>query len=292
MKRILITGKGSYLGTSLAAYLSREPGRFQVDAISLRSPDWQELSFAGYDAVYHTAAIVHQSKGKHSPQELEHYRQVNCDLAVQVAKKAKAAGVPQFLFLSTMAVYGLTAAYGETLTITAQTPTLPTDNYGQSKLEAEQALLALEDDRFRVAILRPPIIYGKGCTGNFRTLCAIAEKLPCFPKVPNQRSMLYIENLNRLVVLLMEDGGRGIFCPQDRDFVNTSQMIQAIAQAQGKHLVLIPGFAWVFRLLRHLTPAVDKAFGSLCYDQALSEYKEDYRVFHYPETVQKSTPES
>ena len=83
---------------------------------------------------------------------------MNCDLAVDAAKKAKAEGVRQFVFLSTMAVYGLTAAFGETVTITAQTPTVPTDNYGLSKLEAEQALLALEGPDFRVAILRPPMI--------------------------------------------------------------------------------------------------------------------------------------
>lgn len=292
MKRILITGKGSYLGTSLAAFLSQKPERYQVDSVSLRGSDWQALSFAGYDAVYHTAAIVHQPASKDSPQELERYRRINCDLAVQAAKKAKAEGVSQFLFLSTMAVYGLTAAFGERVTITAQTPTAPKDNYGRSKLEAEQALLALEDDRFRVVILRPPMIYGKGCPGNFRSLVSIAGWLPCFPSVPGRRSMLYVGNLNRLVQLLVEDGARGIYCPQDRDYVNTSEMIQAIAQARGKRLALIPGFAWTLHPLRHLTEAVDKAFGSLCYDQALSTYKEDYQIFAYPDTVRLSIQES
>ena len=288
MKKILITGKGSYLGNSLKAYLEAFGDCYQVDCLSLRSGDWKEQSFRGYDAVYHTAAIVHQPRSKDAPGELARYRAVNCDLAVDAAKKAKAEGVRQFVFLSTMAVYGLTAAFGKTVTITAQTPTAPTDNYGLSKLEAEQALLALEGPDFRVAILRPPMIYGKDCKGNFRSLVSFARRLPFFPKVPNQRSMLYVGSLNRLVQQIIDREDRGIFCPQDPEYVNTSAMVQAIAAAQGKHLVLVPGFSWAFHLLRHLTGAVDKAFGSLVYDKSLSELEEDYRIASFPDSVYMS----
>ena len=288
MKKILITGKGSYLGNSLKAYLEAFGDCYQVDCLSLRSGDWKEQSFRGYDAVYHTAAIVHQPRSKDAPGELARYRAVNRDLAVAAAKKAKAEGVRQFVFLSTMAVYGLTAAFGETVTITAQTPTVPTDNYGLSKLEAERSLLALEGPDFRVAILRPPMIYGKDCKGNFRSLVSFARRLPFFPKVPNQRSMLYVGSLNRLVQQIIDREDRGIFCPQDPEYVNTSAMVQAIAAAQGKHLVLVPGFSWAFHLLRHLTGAVDKAFGSLVYDKSLSELEEDYRIASFPDSVKQS----
>ena len=288
MKKILITGKGSYLGNSLKAYLEAFGDCYQVDCLSLRSGDWKEQSFRGYDAVYHTAAIVHQPRSKDAPGELARYRAVNCDLAVDAAKKAKAEGVRQFVFLSTMAVYGLTAAFGKTVTITAQTPTVPKDNYGLSKLEAERALLSLEGPDFRVAILRPPMIYGKDCKGNFRSLVSFARRLPFFPKVPNQRSMLYVGSLNRLVQQIIDREDRGIFCPQDPEYVNTSAMVQAIAAAQGKHLVLVPGFSWAFHLLRHLTGAVDKAFGSLVYDKSLSELEEDYRIASFPDSVNMS----
>ena len=288
MKKILITGKGSYLGNSLKAYLEAFGDCYQVDCLSLRSGDWKEQSFRGYDAVYHTAAIVHQPRSKDAPGELARYRAVNCDLAVDAAKKAKAEGVRQFVFLSTMAVYGLTAAFGKTVTITAQTPTVPTDNYGLSKLEAEQALLALEGPDFRVAILRPPMIYGKDCKGNFRSLVSLARRLPFFPKVPNRRSMLYVGSLNRLVQQIIDREDRGIFCPQDPEDVNTSAMVQAIAAAQGKRLLLIPGFSWALHLLRHLTGAVDKAFGSLVYDKALSKLEEDYCIASFPDSVKQS----
>lgn len=288
MKKILITGKGSYLGNSLKAYLEAFGDCYQVDCLSLRSWDWKEQSFRGYDAVYHTAAIVHQPRSKDAPGELARYRAVNCDLAVDAAKKAKAEGVRQFVFLSTMAVYGLTAAFGETVTITAQTPTVPTDNYGLSKLEAERALLSLEGPDFRVSILRPPMIYGKDCKGNFRSLVSMARRLPFFPKVPNQRSMLYVGSLNRLVQQIIDREDRGIFCPQDPEYVNTSAMVQAIAAAQGKRLLLIPGFSWALHLLRHLTGAVDKAFGSLVYDKALSKLEEDYCIASFPDSVKQS----
>lgn len=288
MKKILITGKGSYLGNSLKAYLEAFGDCYQVDCLSLRSGDWKEQSFRGYDAVYHTAAIVHQPRSKDAPGELARYRAVNCDLAVDAAKKAKAEGVRQFVFLSTMAVYGLTAAFGKTVTITAQTPTVPTDNYGLSKLEAERALLSLEGPDFRVAILRPPMIYGKDCKGNFRSLVSLARRLPFFPKVPNRRSMLYVGSLNRLVQQIIDREERGIFCPQDPEYVNTSAMVQAIAAAQGKRLLLIPGFSWALHLLRHLTGAVDKAFGSLVYDKALSKLEEDYCIASFPDSVKQS----
>ena len=288
MKKILITGRGSYLGNSLKAYLEAFGNHYRVDCVSLRSGDWMEQSFRGYDAVYHTAAIVHQPRSKDAPGELARYRAVNCDLAVDAAKKAKAEGVRQFVFLSTMAVYGLTAAFGETVTITAQTPTVPTDNYGLSKLEAERALLSLEGPDFRVAILRPPMIYGKDCKGNFCSLVSFARRLPFFPKVPNQRSMLYVGSLNRLVQQIIDREDRGIFCPQDPEYVNTSAMVQAIAAAQGKRLLLIPGFSWALHLLRHLTGAVDKAFGSLVYDKSLSELEEDYRIASFPDSVNMS----
>ena len=288
MKKILITGKGSYLGNSLKAYLEAFGDCYQVDCLSLRSGDWKEQSFRGYDAVYHTAAIVHQPRSKDAPGELARYRAVNCDLAVDAAKKAKAEGVRQFVFLSTMAVYGLTAAFGKTVTITAQTPTVPTDNYGLSKLEAERALLSLEGPDFRVAILRPPMIYGKDCKGNFRSLISFARRLPFFPKVPNRRSMLYVGSLNRLVQQIIDREDRGIFCPQDPEYVNTSAMVQAIAAVQGKRLLLIPGFSWALHLLRHLTGAVDKAFGSLVYDKALSKLEEDYCIASFPDSVKQS----
>ena len=288
MKRILITGANSYLGKSLTEYLKQWPDEFQVEATSVRDDTWKETDFHFFDAIYHTAALVHMEQNKQDPAQAEFYDRVNARLPISIAKKAKAEGVRQFVFLSTAAIYGCTAPYGKTITITADTPAHPVDNYGTSKWNAEQGLRALEDDNFHVTVLRPPLIYGKGCKGNYRTLEAMAKKLPFFPAVSNQRSMLYIGNLNELVRLLLQSGEGGTFCPQNREYANTSHLVRQIAQAHGKRLVLVPGFGWALSLLRHITPAVDKAFGSLCYDPALSQYSKDYCLWDFPASVWES----
>lgn len=284
MKRILITGTKGYLGTSFQQYLSQWP-EYRVDRISLRDRQWEAQDLSGYDAIYHAAALVHRKDTKDDPAYLDEYRKVNRDLTLSLAEKAKKEGVKQFLFLSTEAVYGLTAPYGKETVITADTPSAPVDNYGISKLEAEQGLQKLASDDFRVAILRPPLIYGKDCTGNFRTLEKMAEKLPCFPKIENRRSMLYVGNLNALVKLLVDRQDHGIFCPQDPEPLCTSQVVRAIAKAKGKDMPLVPGFGWTMHLLRHVSGSVDKAFGSLRYDEALSRYPEDYQRYSFPESV-------
>lgn len=278
MKRILITGAGSYVGMSVESYLGQWPDRYRVDTVDMLDGSWREASFEGYDAVFHVAGLVHQETAKHDPGQVERYDQVNNRLAVETARKAKAEGVKQFLFMSSASVYGLSAPIGKVVTITADTPLNPVDNYGLSKARAEEGLRALEDEGFRVAILRPPMIYGRGCKGNYRTMAKLARKLPVFPWVDNRRSMLYIENLAEFVRLLVDDGAGGIFCPQNNEYTNTSDMVNLIAHCHGRNLLMVRGVGWALKLLRHATGMVDKAFGSLCYDFELSGYSQDYCV--------------
>ena len=285
MKRILITGTQGYIGSALAQYLRRWPEEYQVDFLSLREEAWRQADFGGYDAIVHAAAIVHQPKSKDDPSQAELYDRVNHQLTRELAQKAKNEGVCQFLFLSSESVYGLHAPVGQTLTITADTPLNPTDNYGISKLKAEKALTALRDDHFRVAILRPPMIYGRDCKGNYRTLARLAEKLPVFPNIANQRSMFYIGNLCEFLRLLIQDEADGIFCPQNTEYVSTSRMVQEIAKAHGKHIHLVGGCAWVLNLLSHVTPLAGKAFGSLCYDKSLSDYPQSYNIVGFEQSI-------
>ena len=131
---------------------------------------------------------------------------------------------------------------------------------------------------FQGGALWSSMIYGKGCKGNYVTMAKLAKKLPVFPYVSNQRSMLYIENLTEFVRLLIDDEAAGIFCPQNNEYTNTSDMVNWIAHANGKGILMVKGFTWALKLLRFFSPAVDKAFGSLCYDFALSRYSRDYCV--------------
>ena len=285
MKKILITGAGSYIGGSVGEYLARWPEDYQVDTLSVRGEEWKNTSFQSYDAVLHVAGIVHQKKTKDDPACWEQYRQVNVDLAVETARKAKAEGVGQFLFMSSESVYGLSAPLGKQVVITRETPLHPVDNYGRSKAQAEAELEKLAGEDFRLAILRPPIVYGKGCRGNYVTLAKLAKKLPVFPKVENQRSMLYMENLAELIRQLIDDRAAGVFCPQNNEYANTSDVVSQIAHAHGKNLILVGGTTWGLKLLSRVTPLVDKAFGSLCYDWDLSRYSRNYCVRTLTESI-------
>ena len=285
MKRILITGTQGYIGGSLANYLNRWPEKYRVDFLSLRDGTWKQADFDSVDAIVHAAAIVHQPKSKDDPDEADVYDRVNHRLTAELAQKAKAEGVSQFLFLSSESVYGLHAPVGKTLTITADTPLHPTDNYGISKRKAEEDLNLLRGDGFRVAILRPPMIYGRGCKGNYQTLAHLAKKLPIFPEIANRRSMLYIDNLCEFLRLLIEDGADGLFCPQNAEYVSTSRMVREIAKAHGKHICLVGGCAWALKLLSHVTALAGKAFGSLCYDQSLSDYPQNYNLVSFEQSI-------
>lgn len=285
MKKILITGAGSYIGKSVEKHLLQWPEGYRVDTVDMVDGAWRNFDFRGYDAAVHVAGLVHQPKTKNDPAQADLYDRINHLLAVETAQKAKREGVKQFLFLSSASVYGLNAPLGKVVMITKDTPLNPTDNYGISKLKAEQGLQALADADFRLAIIRPPMIYGKGCKGNYQSLAKLARKLPVFPWVENQRSMLYIDNLSECIRLLIDQEAEGIFCPQNEEYVSTGDMVSLIAHANGKDILMIRGFTWALKLLRHLTSLVDKAFGSLCYDFALSSPPGNYCIKTFQESV-------
>ena len=247
---------------------------------------WSERSFAGYDAVFHVAGIAHSDTGNVSEERKALYYKVNTDLTVETAKKAKAEGVGQFIFMSSAIVYGDSAPIGQQKVITADTPLAPANFYGDSKVQAEKGILPLNDDDFHVVVLRPPMIYGPGSKGNYPVLSKLAQKLPVFPKVANQRSMLYIGNLAEFVRLMIENREQGIFWPQNGEYSNTTELVRLIANAQGKNILIVPGLGWALKLLGHATGLVNKAFGSLSYDMELSRYREDYRKYSLAESIE------
>ncbi len=276
MKKILITGANSYIGTSFEKYLNRWPEEFQIDTIDLIDGSWREKSFSGYDVVYHVAGIAHSDNGKITEEKAKLYYSVNTDLAVETAKKAKADGVKQFIFMSSAIVYGESAPIGKNKCITKDTPVGAANAYGDSKVQAEKGILPLNDDTFKVVILRPPMIYGPGSKGNYPILAKIATKLPLFPVVNNCRSMLFIDNLLEFIRLMVVNEEQGIFWPQNAEYANTTDLVVLIAQAHGKKICRVKGFTWALKLLSHCTGLVNKAFGSLNYDRSLSEYRENY----------------
>ena len=275
MKHVLITGAGSYIGGRMLSHLLQTT-EWDVKELDVQQ-HFAESDFAGWDAVVHVAGLAHQKEtAKNAPL----YRQVNRDLALRVAGMAKSQGITQLVFLSSMSVYGLT--HGR---ITAATPLAPNTHYGQSKLEAEEGLQRLADEAFRVAVLRPPMVYGPGCRGNYPRLSALARSFSLFPKVKNERSMLYVENLCAFIRRLLESGEGGLFFPQNEQYVCTSALVRQIARCHGRRVLLAPGFGWLIRLLEKRVNAIDKLFGTLTYDQALSVAFADEPQIGFEESV-------
>ncbi|MCI9337787.1 MAG: NAD-dependent epimerase/dehydratase family protein [Lachnospiraceae bacterium] len=289
MKRVLITGAGSYIGTAFEKWIEDHSDSVATETLDMKGQGWREHDFRGYDSVFHVAGLAHADVGKVTEETKRLYYKVNCDLAVECARKAKTAGVGQFIFMSSIIVYGDSAGIGKRKVITADTPLSPANFYGDSKVQAEEGLRKLDGDDFCVVILRPPMIYGKGSKGNYPLLAKLAGRLPFFPREDNQRSMLYIGNLCRFVELMVENRERGIFYPQNREYVRTADLVAAIAAEHGKRMRLTGIFHPVLVLLGKLGGKLgalsDKAFGSLVYEKEMSEYREEYRVYGFRESV-------
>lgn len=289
MKKVLITGANSYIGTSFEKYIAENfSGDYEIDTLDMMDSSWREKSFGGYDSIFHVAGIAHSDVGKISEEQERLYYSVNTDLAIETAKKAKAEGVKQFIYMSSAIVYGDSAPIGKAKVITKDTPVSPANCYGDSKVKAEKGLLPLTTDDFAVVVLRPPMIYGKGSKGNYPLLAKIATKIPVFPYVDNNRSMLYIENLSEFVRLVIENGEKGIFWPQNAEYTNTSELVKMIAIAHDKKIILLRGFTWALKVLSKVTGLVNKAFGNLCYETQMSHYTSEYRVYSLKESVEKT----
>lgn len=283
MKKILITGANSYIGMSFKNWVSKWPDKYRVDSISVRGSEWKKKSFKGYDVVFHVAAIVHVKE-----KEIDEYFRVNRDLTVEVAKKAKQEGVKQFIFPSTMSVYGIETGY-----ITKNTPPNPKTLYAKSKYEAEKLLLKMNDDNFKVAILRPPIIYGNDCKGNYPRLARLAIKVPVFPDINNKRSMIYIDNLSEFIRLIINYEIGGLYFPQNKDYVNINDLVTLIAKAHGKQLKHTKIFNFAVYLGLKISKTFRKVFGSLIYDKemlggtgtVINGYLVDYETVSFEESI-------
>jgi nucleoside-diphosphate-sugar epimerase len=262
MKHILITGANSYIGTSLEKWLNKNHEQYPIDTLDMQSEDWKEKDFSKYDVIFHVAGIAHIKETKKN-QEL--YYKVNRDLAYKTAQKAKVSGVKQFIFLSSMSVYGI-----EEGSIDENTLLNPNNNYGKSKLQAEELIRPLNDNSFKIAIIRPPMVYGKGCKGNYPKLSRMVLNLPVFPKIESKRSMIYIDNLCEFVRFLIDDGAHGLFFPQNKEYVNISDMVSLIAKVHGKKIWTTKLFNSLLKLLN--IDIVNKAFGDLVYLLELSNY--------------------
>ena len=201
----------------------------------------------------------------------EEYERVNVTQTLELAKKAKESGVKHFVFMSTVKVYG-----EETDNVyTENTICSPEDEYGKSKLKAEKELLKLEDNSFKVSIVRTPIVYGYGVKANIKSLLNLVDKVPVLPfgKIENKRSMVYIGNLCHLVDVVIEQQKSGVFLACDDEPFSTTRLCELIAKNLEKkiYLIKIPFFE---SLLKIVKPSFHKRlYGSLEVDNNATKEK-------------------
>lgn len=283
MRKLLITGNNSFIGKRFIQIF--DDSEYLVDTISLRNDEWKLKDFQDYDAIIHVAAIVHQNEKE---VKYEVYDKVNNQLAIEVARKAKEEGVKQFIFLSTMSVYGLNVGH-----ITANTSLNPISLYARSKLAAEQSLQDMNSEDYKVAIIRPPMVYGDTNKGNYNILRKIALSTPVFPKIENKRSAIYVDNLCEFLKVVIDNEMQGVFFPQNEKYMSTSETVSLIATAHSKNVYQSKLLALAIQPLM-FSPTLKKAFGSLTYDLNLPGGPHDleYNKITFDESINKSAQTS
>ena len=286
MKKVLITGAGSYVGESVRAYiLKKHPGQFQIDAVDTMGDNWKKADYGQYDVVFHVAGIAHVNA---DPKMEPLYYKVNRDLTIEIARHAQEAGVKQFIFMSSQIVFHESQSL-RTEVLTADTAPNPNGFYGDSKLQAEQGLKAMrvEGGQMRICILRPCMIYGPNAKGNFPRLAKLGRKVPVFPAWHNKRSMLYIDNLAEFVLQAIVRELEGTFYPQNRELADTVEIIRFFAREAGHHV-------WITRLLNpfvwlgsFVLQPINKMFATYYYDPAMSQMEFDYQLVSFEESLKR-----
>lgn len=286
MKKVLITGAGSYVGESVRKYImAKMPGQYQIDAVDTMGDNWKKADYSQYEVVFHVAGIAHVNA---DPKLEPLYYKVNRDLTIEVARHALNAGVKQFIFMSSQIVFHESQSL-KTEVLTAETKPNPNGFYGDSKLQAEEGLKVLraEGGEMKICILRPCMIYGPNAKGNFPRLAKLACKTPIFPAWHNKRSMLYIDNLAEFVLQAMERELEGTFYPQNRELADTVEIIRFFAKEAG-HKVwitkLFNPFVWLGSFV--LQP-INKMFATYYYDPEMSRMEFDYQLVSFEESLKR-----
>lgn len=258
----LVTGATGFIGRHIvSALLDRgknckcavrsKPIEFEINQANLEfhvvddinsNTDWQS-SLLNVKCVVHCAARAHVLQ-EDVTSALEVYREVNTAGTMHLARQAAAVGVRRFVFLSSIGVNGNRS----TTPFTEGSIPHPHDAYAVSKLEAEQALLALSAQTdMEVVIIRSPLVYGPGAPGNFASLIRWVQRGLPLPlgAVHNQRSLVALDNLVSLVLLCADrvrslQAANQVFVVADGEDVSISTLLRKVARAAGRPSCLFP----------------------------------------------------
>ena len=285
MKKVLITGAGSYVGESVRRYILTKESSFQIDVVDTIGDSWKDADFSHYDVVFHVAGIAHVNA---DPKMEQLYYKVNRDLTIEVARHAQESGVKQFIFMSSQIVFHESKSLN-TEVLTRDTIPNPNGFYGDSKLQAENGLKTLraEGGQMKICILRPCMIYGPNAKGNFPRLAKLATRVPVFPAWHNKRSMLYIDNLAEFVLQVIVRNLEGTFYPQNRELADTVEIIRFFAKDAGHKVCitrLLNPFVWLGSFV--LQP-INKMFATYYYDLEMSRMEFDYQLVSFNESLRR-----
>lgn len=280
MKKILILGNDGYIGSCTEVWLKKY-NNLDVKGICIKNDVWKKIDFQGYDSIVDTVGIAHlQPKKELKPL----FYSINTDLTITLCEKAREAGVGQFIFLSSMNVFGDNCGI-----ITSIEHPKPSSFYGDSKLKADNRIQAMNSETFKVASVRPPAVYGKGCKGNFPTLVKYATKLPVFPEYKQMKSMIFIDNLCEFIHLLIENESSGLYHPQNREYTSTTQMVKAIAEQANHKIKFIKVFNPMLYLLEQKVQLVNRAFANDAYMLELSaDFDYEYCKVGFMQSIKMS----
>jgi nucleoside-diphosphate-sugar epimerase len=269
MAKVLITGANSFIGTNYRRISVNQ----NVSEVSIVENKPEDIDFSHFDVVLHLAAIVHQSK-KISDED---YLFVNRDLCERVARQAKKSGVRQFIFLSTVKVYGKFIPGSEPWT--EDSACNPDDAYGMSKCQAELALKKIEDKEFIVSIIRTPIVYGPGVTANMLKLINLIELFPVLPfaRVNNHRHYTYIENLVGYIDRIIEIRASGTFLAMDDTALSTTNLVTHLSVFLKRKIVLFSFPDFIINAGIFLMPNFfDRLYRSFYLDNTKTKKRLDY----------------
>lgn len=263
-KTLMITGASGFIGSN---FIKKYENEYNIVSVCLIKNKPEDLDYTGVDAILHLAALVHQMKG--APEEK--YFEINTELTRRLAIIAKEKGVKHFVFYSTVKVYGFDGELtNHDFLLTENSPCNPNDPYGASKYEAEKILNSLQDEKFKVAMVRPPMVYGDGVKGNMLSLMKLINVLPIIPfnYDNNKRSVISIENLLYMTHLIIKNKADGVYLGTEGSPVSIKEIAESIEKGLGKKKINIKFPRFIFKLLCKVKPNIMvRLYGTLAFKQ-------------------------